>query len=43
MYSAGGIEALVRGLIFGIQQELLQTSETNAFIIRLWACFFRRY
>jgi len=35
LYEAGGTEGLVRGLIFGIQQELLQTSETNVFIIHL--------
>lgn len=35
IYNAGGIEALVRGLIFGIQKDLLQTSETNIFIVQI--------
>ena len=33
--SKGGIDRVVRGLLFGIKQELLQTSETNVFIVHV--------
>ena len=38
VYGSGGggeVDALVRGLLFNIKQELLQSSETNAFIVRI--------
>lgn len=33
MYETEGIDSVVRGLIFGIQQELLHTSEANLYIM----------
>lgn len=35
LYDTTGIDSVVRGLIFGIQQELLHTSETNLYIMCL--------
>lgn len=33
LYNTEGVDSVVRGLLFGIQQELLHTSETNLYIM----------
>jgi hypothetical protein len=35
LYNTDGVDSVMRGLIFGIQQELLHTSETNLYIMSM--------